>query len=200
MSDDNLFISGWAGYPELFPNLTGDYEFMLPFIRHSEREIFERLDSARGGTLVAWSTGAHMVLKRWNRVVLNFDRIVLVAPFLSFTDYTSEKVVRLMVRNMRKDAQQVVRLFHGNCGFPGKVDVNAQDVEGLFAGLEYLRSSRAMPSHLGAGKTTIMHGEYDRIVKPAASEDIWEIMPDATYTALPYGHWIPEHEFAQHTD
>jgi len=194
VSDDNLFVSDWAGYPELFPNLADEYEFMLPFVRHSEGEIFERLDGARGGTLMAWGIGAHIVLKRWNRVVPNFDRIVLIAPFLAFTDYASEKVVRHMIRNMRQDAQQEVRLFHKKCGFPGKLTIPERDFEGLFAGLEYLRSSRAMPSHMGAEKTTIIHGEHDRIVNLHASEDIWEIMPKATYTALPYGHWIPEAE------
>jgi predicted esterase len=200
VSNNNLFISGWAGYSELFPSLADRYEFMLPFISHSEREIFDRLDSNRGGTLMAWSVGAHMVLKRWSRVIQNFDRIVLVAPFLSFTDYTSEKVVRLMVRSMRNDAQQVVNLFHNNCGFPGKLTIDSHDIKGLFSGLEYLRSSRAMPSHLGAEKTTILHGEHDRIVNPQASEDIWEIMPKATYTALSYGHWIPEDELASYTN
>lgn len=197
MSKANLFISDWAGYSGFYPNLTGSFEFMLPFIRHSEHDVFERLDNASGGTLVAWSMGAHMALKRWNRVVSNFDRIILISPFLSFTDYSSEKVIRHMIRDIRKNPQDVVRLFHKNCGFPGTLSIGDQDTEGLLAGLEYLRSSRAMPSHVGSEKTAIIHGEFDRIVNPHASEDIWEIMPKATYSALAYGHWIPEQELAE---
>ncbi len=200
MTDDFLFVSGWAGFPELFPTLSGRGEFLLPFVRHSEAEVFDRLDTSSASTLIAWSTGAHMVLKRWNRVVDNFERIVLVAPFLCFTDYTSEKMVRLMIRNMRRNAQEVVNLFHRNCGYTGQIPIDKSDVEGLFMGLEYLRASRAMPSHRGAEKTVILHGEHDRIVNPVASEDLWEIMPGATYIALPHGHWIPEHEFAAYVD
>ncbi len=200
MTDDFLFVSGWAGYPELFPSLSGRGEFLLPFIRHSEHEIFERLKESKASTLIAWSTGAHIALKRWNLVVDNFDRIILLAPFLCFTDYTSEKVIRLMIRSMRKTPQEVVRLFHKNCGHPSQLTFDDRDVDGLFTGLEYLRASRAMPSHRGAEKTVILHGEHDRIVSSHASEDIWEIMPSATFTALPYGHWIPEHEFASYTD
>lgn len=168
---------------------------MLPFISHSEREIFERLDSATGGTLIAWSMGAHMALKRWNRIAPNFDRIILISPFLSFTDYASEKVIRKMIRDIRSNPQEVVGAYHRKCGFPGTLTVDGRDIDGLLTGLEYLRASRAMPSHVASEKTTIIHGEYDRIVNPHASEDIWEIIPQATYSALAYGHWIPEKEF-----
>lgn len=196
MIDDFLFISGWGGYPELFPTLAGQGEFLLPFVTHSERDVFDRLDTSPASTLVAWSTGAHMALKRWNRVVEGFDRIILMAPFLSFTDYTSDKVVRLMIRGMRRNAPDVVRQFHRNCGFRGSVDYDAQDTAGLTEGLEYLLTSRAMETHLGAAKTTLIHGEHDRIIASQASEDIWEHMPKATYMALSTGHWIAEHDIA----
>jgi len=192
--DDFLFVSGWAGYPELFPALANKGEFLLPFVRHSERDIFERLDESPASTLIAWSTGAHMALKRWSRVVDNFERIILLAPFLSFTDYTSEKVVRLMIRGMRRDAQEVVRGFYANCGFKGVIPFDDGDTEGLIEGLDYLRSSRAVVSHLGAEKTTLVHGEHDRIVASHASEDIWECMPKASYMALSCGHWITDHD------
>lgn len=194
MTHDILFVSGWGGYPELFPVLSKRGEFLLPFIRHDERYIFERLEKSPASTLIAWSTGAHMALKRWRQVVANFDKIVLVAPFLSFTDYTSDKVVRLMIRGMRRNATEVVRQFLGNCGYPGTINFNEKDTAALKAGLEYLLASRAAPSHLGGDKTVLIHGEHDRIISNHASEDIWEVMPQANYTAIPGGHFVSDHE------
>lgn len=194
MIDDYLFVSGWAGYPELFPALAKKGEFLLPFVQHSEREVFERLENSPASTLIAWSTGAHMVLKRWSRVVKKFERIILLAPFLSFTDYTSEKVVRLMARGMQREAKKVVHNFYVNCGFKGMFSYDDNDTAALIEGLEYLRSSRAAVSHLGAEKTTLVHGEYDQIIASHASEDIWEYMPKASYVALSCGHWITDHD------
>ncbi|WP_243547321.1 alpha/beta fold hydrolase [Pseudodesulfovibrio tunisiensis] len=191
---DTIFVTGWAGYADLFPNLAARSEFLLPFIHQTEREVFDRLDSTTASTLVAWSTGAHMVLKRWTRVAPKFDRIVLVAPFLCFTDHVREKLVRHMIRDLRRDDEAVVRAFLRNCGYNGNYRYDRSHLDGLFTGLEYLRASRAMPSNLHAEKVTILHGEHDRIVPPVASEDIWEIMRGATFVALPHGHWIPEDE------
>ncbi|QJB55204.1 hypothetical protein [Pseudodesulfovibrio sp. zrk46] len=194
MINDFLFVSGWAGYPELFPALKGKGEFLMPFVRHSEREIFERFESSEASTLIAWSTGAHMALKRWSRVVERFDRIVLLAPFLGFTDYTADKIVKLMIRGMKRDPQSVIDGFLANCGFRGTVPFDPADTESLIEGLEYLRTSRAAASHLGAEKTVLVHGEHDRIVAPLASEDIWETMPKASYMALTCGHWIADND------
>lgn len=194
MIDDFLFVSGWAGYPELFPSLAGKGEFLLPFVRHAEREVFDRLDASAASTLIGWSTGAHMILKRWSRVVNRFERIILLAPFLAFTDHTPEKTVRLMIRGMRRDPEQVVLRFHANCGFNGRGVFREGDAEELISGLEYLCVSRAMPSHLGGRKTILVHGEHDRIVPPHATEDIREIMPDASCQTLACGHYISGHD------
>lgn len=199
MNGSYLFVSGWAGYPQLFPGLSDRGEFLLPFVSHDERAVFDRLDQSPASTLIGWSTGAHMILKRWPRVVERFDRIVLLAPFLAFTDYTAEKIVRLMARGLRRDPDKVVNQFLVSCGVRGRMEVPVRDVDGLLAGLEYLRTSRAAPVHRGAEKTTIIHGEYDRIVPPVASEDIWETLPGAAYTAVSCGHWIPEQEYAAYT-
>lgn len=197
MIDDFLFVSGWAGYPELFPAMADKGEFLLPFVGHSERDIFARLEESDASTLIAWSTGSHMVLKRWSRVVERFDRIILLAPFLAFTDYTSDKVVRLMIRGMKRDAQSVVGEFYKKCGFRGRIPYDGVHTNALIEGLEYLRTSRAAASHLGAEKTTLVHGEHDRIITSHASEDIWEHMPKAACVALNCGHWIGDHEITE---
>lgn len=197
MSEEFLFISGWGGYPDLFPALADKGEFILPFVDHDEAEIFKRMELSEASTLMGWSTGAHMILKRWIRVVERFDRIVLLAPFLSFTDYTDDKIVKLMIRGMRRNPTEVVRQFHAKCGFRGRMEFDIAHTDALIEGLEYLRTSRAIQSHRGAEKTMLVHGEHDRIVAPLASEDIWAIMPEASYTALSCGHWIPDHEIVR---
>lgn len=197
MRTTNLFISDWAGYPELYPKTASQFEFVLPFLTHSEEDIFHRIDKG-GTTLIAWSLGAHIVLKRWERAVSQFDNILLMAPFLSFSDYQSEMKPDTMSKFIRTTPDKAVRQYQVLSGYPGAVKVKGEDREGLLKGLEFMHSSRAMPSHHGAQKTTIIHGEYDRIIPPLASEDIWEIMPEATFISLTHSHWIPEQWLQQH--
>lgn len=197
MTGNFLFISGWAGYPELFPQLAGKGEFLLPFVRHSEEDVFAALTASEATNLVAWSTGAHMVLKQWESVVERFDKIVLLAPFLAFTDHTPEKLVRLMMRGMRRNAAEVVRQFHLSCGCKGEIQFDEKDAASLTEGLEYLCSSRAQAPTVGAEKTVLVHGDHDQIVSPQASEAIWKGIPGATRITLDCGHWIEEHDIVE---
>ncbi|WP_147822525.1 alpha/beta fold hydrolase [Salidesulfovibrio onnuriiensis] len=187
------FVSGWAGYPELYPGLAKRAEFLLPFVGMDERTIVRQLQ--RGGdTLMAWSTGAHMVLKYWRAIEPHFGRIVLAAPFLDFTSFTPERVVRLMLRQFGKDPGAVLHQFLKNCGCPRTVACDPAHAEPLAQGLRYLLESRAHPAHSGGHKVVLVHGQHDRIVAPEASEDILQHLHGARFLALPCGHWIPENE------
>ncbi|MUM78621.1 hypothetical protein GKC30_13355 [Pseudodesulfovibrio sp. F-1] len=196
MTDDFLFVSGWAGYPELYPSLAGKGEFLLPFVGCSEGEIFHRLDVSPASTLIGWSTGAHMILKRWSRVTSRFERIILLAPFLAFTDHVPETAVRAMIRSMRRNPEQTVRRFHADCGYAGRGVYREGDAEGLIAGLEYLRTSRAMPAHPGGSTTILVRGERDRIVPFQATESLRGVMPDASCLTLACGHYISGQDLA----
>jgi hypothetical protein len=104
MCKDICFLSGWAGYRELFPGLGGVEHFYVPFSPLGEndlKDIFLRHIHAQ--TLVAWSTGAHMILK-WGDAVLNrFSHVVLVAPFLDFTRCLPVRIVKRMQDRFNKE-------------------------------------------------------------------------------------------------
>ncbi|MCD8554796.1 hypothetical protein [Seleniivibrio sp.] len=87
----DVFVSGWCGFPELFGNFADRFDFKVPFIDEID---FEKLS---GRNLVCWSTGSNLALKADK---LNFENIVLVSPFIRFTDYTSERVLKLMIKKI----------------------------------------------------------------------------------------------------
>lgn len=178
----------------MFPTLSVESEFVVPFMTHDDRQIFELLDNSDADTLVGWSLGAHLILKRWSRVVDRFKRIILVAPFLDAGHLQNESMLRVMRAGLASDMIGTVQQYQKLSGFPGQGCRGAEDADKLAAGLSFMMDSQAMPSHMGADKTTLIHGEYDRIVNPLASEDIWQMMPSATYVAVPHGHWVPENE------
>ena len=193
MADDILFVSGWAGYPALFPELSKRGEFLLPFLEHGESEINRRLEASTARVLVGWSLGAHLILRRWARVHDRYERIVLVSPYLAFGDYTGPKVLKFMHHKLRDGGgQDVVRVWARNCGFPGRLPFEPEHAAPLLVGLESMMGSRAMPSHLGAGRVTLVHGQHDRIIAPEACEDILEIMVGAGCVSLAGGHWVDE--------
>lgn len=187
------FVSGWAGYSELYPELARRGEFLLPFVDMGERALVQRLRQGKG-TLLAWSTGAHMVLKYWGALEPCYERIVLAAPFLDFTSFTPERVVRLMLRGFGSQPENVLNEFLKKCGCRRKVSFVPDHASPLADGLRYLMESRVHPVHTGGEKVVLAHGQHDRIVSPEASEDILHTLHGARFVALPCGHWIPEHE------
>lgn len=187
------FVSGWAGYPEIYPWLVERGEFLQPFVDMDERTLVRRLQQGRG-TLAAWSSGAHMVLKYWRVIEPHYERIILAAPFYDFTSFTPERVVRLMLRQFGKQPEAVLREFLKKCGCARPVSFVPEHAGPLAEGLRYLMQSKAHPAFTGGYKVVLVHGEQDRIVFPEASEDILQYLDGAQYMALPCGHWIPEHE------
>lgn len=185
------FVSGWAGYPQLYPTLAGQGTFILPFVDGSERAIVRQLGLG-GDVLVAWSLGAHMVLKYWRAIEPHFGRIILAASFLDFTVFIPENVLPDMTSRFGMYPEGVVREYLDLCGCPRKAPFMAGDEKPLAEGLGYLMQSRAHPVHSGGHKVTLVHGQFDRIIPPEGSEDVLQHLSGAQFLALPCGHWIPE--------
>ncbi len=79
--------------------------------------------------LLAWSTGAHLVLKHRAALFPLFSRLILAAPFLSFTDHVPAAKVKLMIRGLKRDPEAVVRDFHALCRARGEQPGTTQDEE-----------------------------------------------------------------------
>jgi len=139
-----IFVSGWAGFPALFPGLGGD--FYLPFAPHGEEDIALAVaraaragQSARSGRseqsgqsgrsgrsgneaiLIGWSTGAHILLKRCQEFFPRFATVLLLAPFTCFTDHVPASEIQALAANLARSPAAALRGFYRRCGVTGNV-------------------------------------------------------------------------------
>jgi predicted alpha/beta hydrolase family esterase len=191
------FVSGWAGYKELFPYISSHHDFYVPFITHTEAEISKEL--AKGGEILAgWSTGAHIILKNIDLLADKYENIFLFAPFNSFTEYQNSKTVMLMIRKLKKEPSVVLNDFYNNCGimdFNPEIDETAK--MGLIKGLEFLIESKSILKGCSLkAKLTLVHGLNDIIVNHKASKDITDYFDSCKLISLDSGHYINEQKIA----
>ncbi len=195
--EDMCFLSGWAGVRSLFPRLGALQDFYVPFSPLGERElrdIFSTRTQTR--TLLAWSTGAHMVLS-WGRDIWErFDTIVLVAPFFDFTRYMPSRIIQKMQARLLEEGPDVLLEFYANCGITAPVSLAAEhlDLSRLIEGLEYLLASRCAcldRNHVGT-TMHLVHGTHDRIVSARAFEEVCSAMPQAQVHHVASGHYVDE--------
>lgn len=188
---DLTFVSGWAGFPALFPDLPDGTLFLAPFAGRGEAEILAALEPG-GDALLACSTGAHLALKHRRTLFPRFARIVLAAPFLRFADCVPDRVVRLMRRGLLADPAKVVRAFHEKCGArpePLPVGAGADELE---AGLDFLLESQADERpDTEAGHVLLVRGADDALVPEAAVRRCLPALPGASFRTLPGGHFLP---------
>ena len=188
------FVSGWAGYAALYPRLAQALDFVVPFVDADEAGLAARL-AGGGQVLVAWSTGAHMVLRLRAGLFPLFRRVVLVAPFVAFCDYVPREPVRAMREAVAAEGpRRTVRAFHRSCGLRGALP-EAPEAHGpaLARGLDYLLTSRAV---LGAGedgaRVRVVHGAGDRVLPLEASAHVAGLLSGSWRSLVDAGHHVPE--------
>jgi len=158
-----LLVSGWCGFRELF-DMPEDVEFILPFIDKNEKDIFDRMRHG-GNILICWSTGAHMALKIIDEIAGIYNKIVLVAPFDEFCSYTEKTIVKMMIRKMKKEPDEVVEDFLLNCGKKPEFDYGKYiDNDVLTEGLRYLIESKTEIKGGNFKNIIVIHGRNDKIV------------------------------------
>ncbi|MGE4319375.1 MAG: hypothetical protein AB7E96_10810 [Deferribacterales bacterium] len=160
----DLFVSGWCGFSSLFGSFSGRFDFRVPF--------FDDMDGVfqmTGKNLVCWSTGANLALKNEH---LDCDNIILVSPFISFTDYTPVKILNRMIKKFGSEPDAVIKDFLTACGAETDVSVS-YDVTKLKSGLEYLLNSGDGVCLKGKN-IKIIHGENDAVVPVNAGEELAE--------------------------
>jgi pimeloyl-ACP methyl ester carboxylesterase len=187
-----LFVSGWAGCECIYPQLARDCRMLIPFLRHEEPEIARILHQG-GGTLLGWSTGAHMILKLFPDILRKFERIILAGPFLSFTRYVPKARLEAMIRAMSKNPERTVAGFMAKCGYCGPLSISRPDHPALVRGLSFLLTSEAsITEPLSAEQVTLVHGARDRIVPVQASLDLHALLPGSALLLPDQGHQIEE--------
>ncbi len=185
-----VFLSGWGGYPVLFPEVEECTHFIQPFADLDAEAAVEAAKQG-GDVLVGWSTGAHMILKHRQELFPLYRRIILFAPFLSFCAQTPRKVVEQMIATITAEGpRRTLRAFWRNCGardvqFLPPTEHTAQ----LIAGLNYLLTSfvQLTPGEDGS-KMRIIHGADDRVVPLVAGSEIAPLFSGVWQSIMAFGH------------
>ena len=190
------FISGWAGGPALFPALASKVRFWQPFAPTTEMDIVSKLCSG-GQLLLAWSTGAHMVLKHHRALFPHYRHIVLIAPFLRFTDGLPQHIVQRMQKGITTNATATLAQFYRNCGISRTAELMRQgaatDPVSLHKGLAYLLESKAQVNAPGPhDHICLVFPDKDRIVPARAAEHVRRALPHAAVRHSDSGHFLPE--------
>jgi hypothetical protein len=180
----DVFVSGWCGFPELFGDFAEKFDFRVPFYNCEENRLFDNYFAAKN--LICWSTGANLALKAES---LKFRNIVLVSPFIRFTDYTPERVLKLMIKRFRTAPDAVIKDFLTNCGCPETAMPAIRDYAALDRGLEYLlESGEGVKTKMP--RITIVHGTDDAIVPLSAGMEIAKRF-GASFAPVKCGHFVP---------
>jgi len=185
---DVYFLSGWAGVAELFPELSRRVHFAVPFLEGDEALLVDAAAASGARILAGWSTGAHMIVKYAKRLLPLFSTVVLVAPFLRFTDSFPARLVKSMIARMEKDPAGTGRDFWKACGFAGPAGWRREWAPPLTDGLRYLLASDAQDGSVPAGNVTVLHGTADRIVRPGAVTAVMASLPGAGLVRYAGGH------------
>lgn len=186
----NLFISGWAGFREALEDVPADWHFVIPFTDFHPERLKEYLFDSSGKTLVAWSTGGHLVLKELNFFAERFSEIIIVSGFRRFTDYVSSKIVRRMIQRIKSNPEDVLKEFLVNSGVK-PVFPKSLDLPNLIEGLLFLLDSSVQDINLDIHiDITLIHGAQDRIVPVDALKELKEIINQAKSIIVEGPHWV----------
>ncbi|WP_432735931.1 hypothetical protein [Maridesulfovibrio sp. FT414] len=186
------FVGGWASDSAQYPVLAGSARVLVPFSGFRPEEL-PQLIAENSGVLLSWSTGAHMLLKDCLHLFPQFDQVILIAPFLAFTDSFPERLVRRMIAGMAVNPAEVVASFYANCGEERDLAFDESLTPALTEGLEYLISSRFEPEKtVSIDNLTLVHGIQDKIVRGRAFERVKEFFVPGRIVTPDCGHKISE--------
>ncbi|HEX13368.1 MULTISPECIES: hypothetical protein [Desulfurella] len=135
------FISGWAGFREIFDKIPQKSQFFIPFVDFRPDQISDIL-SLEDNLLIGWSLGAHLILKY--SFYVKAKKVLLLAPFLYFCDFVNKRILDRMILAFERDKSKVVSEFLKNIGAVNytKVIPDSFIPDSLKEGLEFLKTSR----------------------------------------------------------
>jgi hypothetical protein len=173
----NIFISGWAGFKELFPNLQKkDIKIFVPFLDFMPEETKKYFKNYSGSCLLGWSTGSHIVLNNLDIFYENFDKLLLFAPFDEFTKFYDKKILKLMRRKLKISPFQVLYDFMIKSGM-NETDLIPKKnipIDKLDTGLEYLENCKLKKTEKikDFSKLHFIQGIKDEIVFEKSIDDM----------------------------
>ncbi|AEI14287.1 hypothetical protein Flexsi_0609 [Flexistipes sinusarabici DSM 4947] len=191
---NNIFISGWGGYKELFPIIAQKTDFYVPFI--APIDVIKRSIKKGGKTAMGWSTGAHILLKYAPEYIDKWDKIIVIAPFSDFTKSFGSKILDAMIRGINQNFYSTMNNFYKRCGIKENVKVDKKDVEKLKSGLNFLKTS-ILVKGIDSSKITVIYGTNDRIVKNNEIIQILKMFNNACYIEVQQQHFVNEKFVAQ---
>lgn len=196
--NDVVFLSGWAGVPGLYPELARRVRFLTPFLDGGEEELMATALASGASVLAGWSTGAHMIVKQAARLFPHFLRVVLVAPFVRFTDSFPARLMRSMIARMHREPAATSQDFWKACGFADATGWHPEWAPPLTEGLRYLLESEVPAQAVPADTVTVLYGNADRIVRPPALRAVLARLPGATLCSYAGGHCPDETVLTAH--
>ncbi|MEO1783563.1 hypothetical protein V4762_00640 [Thermodesulfobium sp. 4217-1] len=115
-----IFLSGWSGFREAYPEISEKCKYIVPFQHEGFLEGY--LDEIRQeeDLLVGWSLGASLIIRNIDK--LNAKKIILIAPFLNFTDYVDKRIVDLMSLAFKKNKDKCVIDFWSKIGLRKNIE------------------------------------------------------------------------------
>ncbi len=188
------FVSGWSGLPCLYPRIASKADFIVPFFSHTKDEVVSTLHNG-GDLLIAWSTGAHLVLDQLSLIGDKYSYIILIAPFIDFTSSVPVRVIKRMRSRLFREPQTTVSDFWKLCGGTQQCpSLSDQQIEFLAAGLDLLMNSQIRQPLTGGHNVTLVQCLNDQVVLPAAFNAVSAALKQATVFNSPSPHMLPEHE------
>lgn len=200
-----LLITGWAHGPETVQPLADRLGTVYDVRILTGAEVLKRRAIPPSDVIITGSMGGllaiEMLPKRCRKLVL----ISSTARFCAGPDYpcgTPERMLRLMLRQFRRDPAAVLEAFFRNVHFPHRgrgtsVPSDPAALQELEAGLEYLLESDVRDRVASVNvPVLLLHGREDRIIPSTASEWLHARLPDSTLRIFEHqGHALPAHCF-----
>jgi hypothetical protein len=191
--EDTLFISGWAGPRFLFPKLAESCTFVAPFLPQAQKDITARMEE-NFSRIIAWSTGAHIVLK--HPELWADKEIILLAPFLHLPNSVPAWALKDMQKGMHERPKQVINDFWTKCGIKNS-SVKDMDFKSLAKGLEFLRTSKTGLPQKPPPNMTLVRASRDRIVNFKKERTHWPEAWVNRFHVAQSGHFFPETEITR---
>ncbi len=184
------FVSGWSGYRQLFDGLECQH-FFLPFIDYPPAFLTQKLRAGNSDLLVGWSFGAFCILHDLSELVARYKKIILLAPFLSFSHWHKKQELEKLAKALATRPQTALTAFWRQCDCPLVHRVPPKDYPLLRTGLTSVQKSQALPVPCSGTNLTIVHGCQDKIIPPQSSQELHSFYPEARTFFLPQnGHWF----------
>jgi len=203
-----LFISGWAHGAEavqpMADALADDFGVRIL----TGNEVLKNRSVPDADCIVAGSMGGILAMEL---LPASCKKLVLVsstAKFCAAEGYacgTSEKVLRRMIAQLKRDPEAVLEEFFKNVHLPQRESrraiaqrqASAPDPDALVAGLEYLLRSdvRDRVPRIDI-PVLLLHGAEDRIIPATAAEWLRAHLPGSALKIVGNaGHALPAHRF-----